>query len=148
MVDLDAGPQRLGEGGRTDGSDHELLDVHIGIGVGAAVEDVHHRHRQQVGVGSAQVLVQRQIGGIGGSLGHSQRDSEDGVGAEAGLVLSPVQVQQHLVDDALLGGVEGFQCGGDDLVDGLHRLRHPLAEVPALIAVTALHGFEGPGGGA
>ena len=42
VVDLGALAQRLAEGRRPDGRDHELLDVHVGVGVRAAVQDVHH----------------------------------------------------------------------------------------------------------
>ena len=37
--------QRLGEGRRADGHDHELLEIHAVVGVLAAVEDVHHAAR-------------------------------------------------------------------------------------------------------
>ena len=62
VVDLGPLPQRLGEGGRPDRRDHELLDVDVGVGVRATVEDVEHRHRQQVGVRAAEVAEQRQAG--------------------------------------------------------------------------------------
>ena len=86
VVDLGAPAQRLAEGRRADRRDHELLDVDVGVGVRAAVEDVHHRHRQQVRVRAAEVAEQRQLGGLGGGLGDRERDAEDRVGAEPGLV--------------------------------------------------------------
>ena len=82
VVDLGAGAQRLAEGRRADRRDHELLDVHVGVGVRAAVEDVHHRHRQQVRVRAAEVAEQAQLGGLRGGLGDRERDAEDRVGAE------------------------------------------------------------------
>ena len=94
VVGLGAPPQRLGEAGRADRHDHELLEVDVVVGVGAAVEDVHHRHRQHVGVGAADVAVQRQAELVGRGLGHGQRHAEDGVGAEAGLVVGAVEVDQ------------------------------------------------------
>ena len=48
------------EGRRADGHDHELLEVDVVVGVLAAVEDVHHRHGQDLGVGAAEVAVERQ----------------------------------------------------------------------------------------
>ena len=48
----------------------------------AAVEDVHHRHRQHVRVRAADVAEQRQVGGVGGGVGDGERDAEDRVGAE------------------------------------------------------------------
>ncbi len=37
---------------------HELLDVDVVVGVLAPVQDVHHRHRQYVGVDSPKVLIE------------------------------------------------------------------------------------------
>ena len=39
--------------------DHELLEVDLVVGVHAAVEHVHHRHRQHAGVGAAEIAPQR-----------------------------------------------------------------------------------------
>ena len=50
VVGLGAPAERLGERGRADGDDHELLEVDVVVGVHAAVEDVHHRDGEDVGV--------------------------------------------------------------------------------------------------
>jgi len=49
VVHLDPVAHRLGEGRRAVRHDHELLEVERVVGVGAAVDDVHHRHRQAIG---------------------------------------------------------------------------------------------------
>ena len=105
VVDLGAPAQRLAERLGADRGDHELLDVDVGVGVAAAVEDVHHRHGQDVGVGAAEVAEQRQAGRLGSGLGHRERDAEDGVGAELALVVGAVEAEHHAVDEALLAGV-------------------------------------------
>ena len=64
----------------------------------AAVEDVHHRYRQHVGVGAADVAVQRQLELGGGGLGDGQRHAENGVGAEPALVVRAVEVDELTVD--------------------------------------------------
>ena len=147
VVDLGALAQRLGEGGGADRRDHELLDVDVGVGVRAAVEDVHHRHRQQVRVGTADVAVERQVGAVGGGLGDGERDAEDRVGAELGLVGGGVEVEHRLVDEPLVVGLEAEDRRRDRLDDALHGLLHALAEV-ALAAVAQLDGLERAGGGA
>jgi hypothetical protein len=100
-----------------------------------------------MGVRSADVAVQRQLELGGGGLGHGQRDAEDGVGAQAGLVVGAVQVEQQPVDVALLEGVEADQGVVDLAVDVADGLEHALAAV-ALVAVAQLDGLEGAGGGA
>jgi hypothetical protein len=48
VVDLGAHPQAVAQGRRARRDDHELLEVDAVVGVRAAVEHVHHRHRQHV----------------------------------------------------------------------------------------------------
>ena len=59
--DLDAGAQRVLEPSKPGGDDHELLDVEVVVGVRAAVDDVHQRHRQRDRADAAEVAVQRQV---------------------------------------------------------------------------------------
>ena len=147
VVDLGALLERLAEGGRTDGRDHELLHVDVGVGVRAAVEDVHHRHRQQVGVGATDVAEQRQPSTHRGGPGDRERDPEDGVGAEVGLVGRAVEVEHRLVDQPLVARVEADDLRLDLVLHGADGLLGALAAV-ARTAVTQLDGLEGAGGGA
>ncbi len=112
--------------------------------MGAAVEDVHHRDRQQVGVGAADVAVEREAGRVGRGAGDRQRDAEDRVGAELCLVGGAVRVDHRLVDQALVVGVESLDGGSELLDDGVDGVLDALAAV-ALVAVPQLDGLEGTG---
>ena len=94
VVRLGAPAQRLAEARRADRHDHELLQVDRVVGVGAAVDDVHHRHRQHVRVRPADVAVQRQVELVGRGLGDGEADAEDRVRAEAGLVVGAVELDR------------------------------------------------------
>ena len=85
------------EGGQAFRHDHELLEIHRRIGVRAAVDDVHHRHGQHFGVGSAEIFEERQAELIGGGLRVRERDGEDGVRAELGFVRRAVELDHRLV---------------------------------------------------
>ena len=54
-----------------------------------------------MGVGSADVAVERQISGCAAAC-DGERDTEDGVGADLGLVVRTVEVQHRLVHQPLL----------------------------------------------
>ena len=73
MEDLCSHAEGLGEARRPHGHDHELLDINGRVRVGPAVEDVHHRHRQDIRVHPAQVAEQREPRMLGSCLGRSQR---------------------------------------------------------------------------
>ncbi len=98
VEDLGARAQRLGEARRAHRHDHELLEVDLVVGVGAAVEHVHHRHGQHVRGLAAEVAPQRQPGLRRGRLRGRQRDAEDRVRAEPGLVGGAVELDHRPVD--------------------------------------------------
>ena len=116
--------------------------------MGAAVEDVHHRHGQGLGVDAADVVVEGQVQRGGRGLGAGEGDAEDGVGAQAGLIGGAVELDEQLVDAGLVEDVAAEQGLGYLGVDVLHGAGHALAEVTALVAVTQLAGLVHAGGGA
>ena len=129
VVGLHAPTQRLGITRRPDRHDHELLQVDRVVGVGAAVDHVHHRHGKHMGVGATDVAVQRHTELVGGGLGDRQADAEDRVGAEPRLVVGAVELAQQRVDDALRHGVEAIEGVGDLAVHEADRSLHALASV-------------------
>ena len=143
-----APPYRLGQRRRADGHDHEFLEVDRVVGVLAAVDDVHHRHRQHVGRYPADVGIERQPTRIRRRLGDRQADAEDGVGAEVALVVAAVERDHRQVDLALVFGVEAEQRIGKRAVDRVHGLEHALAEIARLVAVAQFDRFVRPGRGA
>src|SRR5690606_2914116 len=106
----------------------------------AAVDDVHHRHRQDTGVRAADIAVERQVGGFGSGLGDGERDAENGVGAEAGLVRRAIELDHGLVDLDLVFGIEAADGFEDLAVDGGDGVLDALAEV-ALAAVAQFDGL-------
>ena len=103
----------------------------------AAIDDVHHRHRQGVGLDAADIAIERQVGGIGRRLGHGQRHAQDGIGAQPRLVGGAVQLDHGEVDLDLVLGIEPGQSveyftihRGDRLFDALAAIA--LAAVPQL----------------
>ena len=89
--------------------------------MGAAVDDVHQRHRQGAGADAAQVTIERQAGLLGRGLGDREADPENGVGAELGLVGAAVELDHHAVDQALVLGVEPGEQVEQVVVDRLDR---------------------------
>ena len=142
MVCLRAPLQRFGEARRADGSEHELLEVDVAVGVRAAVQHVHERHRQHVRVGTTEVAVERQLGLRRGRVGDRERNAEDGVGAETGFAFGAVQQHQLFVEEPLLVGLEPDDRVGDLRVHVLDRGTDTLAAV-ALATVAQLGGLVG-----
>ena len=119
--------------------------------MGAAVEHVHHRHRQQRRLAAAvelgEVAVERLAGVGRGRLGRRQRDAEHRVGAEAALVRGAVELDHRLVEGALLGGAGAGQRRGDLAVDVGDGAGDALAG-PGVAAVAQLDRLELAGRGA
>ena len=114
--------------------------------MGAAVDDVHHRDREDIGVGAADVAVQRKTEFLGGRLRDSEGNAEDGVRAELGLGRGAVEFDHGLVDSTLVGGHHAHDRRGNDLVDILHSLENALAAI-AGTAVAELESLVLTGGG-
>ena len=148
VVDLGAPAQGLGKGGSAHGHDHELLEVHVVVGMHTAVQDVHHGRRQKMRVRTAHVLVQRQLGSLRGGLGHGQRRAQDGVGAEGPLVLRAVGLDHGGIHHALILGLKADEHVGDLVVHMGHGIQRALAQITALVAVAQLHGLESARGSA
>ncbi len=149
VVGLGAPAQRFPEVRGADGGDHEFLEVRaLPVGVDAAVEDVEHRHGQEVGRGAAEVAVERHPGRGGRGPGHGHADAEHGIGAEPALVFGPVQGEHGPVDAGLVQGVEVPDGRGDLAVDVGDGLEDAFAQIAVLVSVPELEGLVDAGRGA
>ena len=135
MEDFRPGAQRFRERSGADRHDHEFLEIDRIVGVDAAIDDVHHRHRQEPRRGAADIAIERQAIGGGRRLGDGERHAEDGVGAEAAFVGCAVERDHGLVDLDLGLGVHAAQGVENLAVDGIDRVAHALAEIAPLVAV-------------
>ncbi len=144
VVGLDPPAQSLGEGSGADGHQHELLHVEVVGRMGATVEHVEHGHGQDVGVGPADVAVQRQVELVGRGPGHGQGHAEDGVGAQTALVVRAVEGHELSVDAPLIEGFPAFEEVGYLAVHCVDRPGDPLAG-PLRPAVAKLHRLVGAG---
>ena len=131
VVRLCAPAQRLFEGDRTVRHDHELLEVDVVVGVHAAVQHVHHRHRQLVPVDAAQVAKERQPGVVGRRLRDGERGRDDHVRAEARLGRRAVEVAEREIDFALVGCVLSDDGPGDLPPHVVDRLPNALSLIAA-----------------
>ena len=66
MEYLDAHPQRLSESLGSDRDDHELLTVHTIGGVGASIQNVHHRHWHHPRERAPEIPIERKPDRHGG----------------------------------------------------------------------------------
>ena len=126
---------------RTDGSYHELLEGDGRIRVGTAVYDVHHRHRQHVGIRTTEIAVERNLQVVGSRVGHSQGDTEDGVGAEVLLRGRTVELEHLRIDGPLVEHIHANQGRGDLLVHIPDSEQDTLAQEATLVTVTKLQGL-------
>ena len=150
MEDLGARAQRFAEVRRAHRLDHEFLDIDVIVGMFAAVEDVHHRHRHGV---LARLAV--ELGDVGVErhallgcrcLGRGQRDGENRVGAQACLVVGAIQRQHGVVESALIAGIHAQEALADLAVDGVDGLQHALAQIARLVPVAQFQRFTRAGG--
>ena len=142
MEHLGAHAQSLLEALGAYGHNHELLDVHIGAGgVSAAVEYVHHGHRQHLGIYAADIVIEAHPCGGGSSLCTGQGGAQNGIGPQTGLVGGTVYLDEHFVYRRLIQHIKAQKGLGYLTVDVLHGHLHALAAVTALVPVSQLAGL-------
>ena len=149
VEDLGSASQGFTEALETDRHHHEFLDVDRIVGVFATVDDVHHRRRQPVGPGAAEIPEQRLVAAAGRGVGCGQRAGQHRVGTEIRLVLGAVQLEHPAIDFGLVGHVEINQHVDDAIVDVVDGLADTLSEIAILcVGVSEFVGFVLSGAGA
>jgi len=109
-----------------------------------SVQDVHEGNRKDIGLlGSSNVRdvgIERDALLSGTSLGNGHGDAEDGVGTKLGLVGGSIEVNEELVDLALVLDVDVLLDKGrsDNLVHVLDSLKDALAAPLALVTIAEL----------
>src|SRR5262249_30223631 len=86
--------QRFRERLRTDRHDHELLKIHVVVGVCTPIQDVHHRDWQYLGTYTSQIPVEWELIFGCGCPGDSHRNGKHCVGTETPLVLCTIQFNE------------------------------------------------------
>ena len=114
----------------------------------AAVDDIHHRQRQDARRRAADIAIERQARRLGGRLGDRQRDAEDRIGAELRLVRRAVERDHRVVDQDLVFRLEAGQRLENIAIDRLDRLEDALAAVARLVAVAQFDRLMRAGRGA
>ena len=110
----------------------------------AAVEDVHHGRRQKMRVRTAHVLVQRQLGGLRGSLATAKEAPRMALAPSLPLFRGAVELDHQVVQSALVSSVHADDLRSDDLVHGLDRVKNTLAAVDGLVAIATLPASASP----
>ena len=141
MENFRSHPDRLALGLGSDRPDHEFLEGDWRVGMRSAVNNVHHRNRKNVGVGPADVAVERNVQGFGRRLRRRKGNAKNRVGSKLALCGSSVKGEHFHVQRALLKNVEAFERGGDDLVHVFHGLKNALSAVARLVAVAHFKRF-------
>ena len=117
------------------GQDHELLHIDAVIRMGAAVNDVHHRHGHVKRSVTAQVTIQGQTSIGCRGMGNGHGNGQYRVGAQPALVFRAVEFQHCPIDAGLVAGFHTNQLRAQDILYIAYCLQHALAAVAAGVVV-------------
>src|SRR4030095_13220269 len=141
MENLASRAQSFGERGHASWHDHELLEIYGGVGMRATVDDVHHRYRQHLGIRPTEIFEKRQAELARRRASRRQRDRENGVGAELGLVRRPIEGDHCLVKADLVESVHADHFFRDDFVHIRDSFGDTATEEPLFHSVPQLPRF-------
>jgi hypothetical protein len=145
MEDFATAAQRVREPLKAQRHDHELLDVHRIIGMRPAIDDVHHRRRQDIGAHATQIPIQRLLSIVRRSFGDGQGDSQDRVGSQLALVICTVQLHHPLVDADLVRGIPALECVRQHLIHVVDGLEDTFPKILRFVAVPQFPGLVSTG---
>ena len=141
VIALDPPSEGLRVGGGADRDNHELLKVHVVVGVSTPVDDVEHWNREHARVDTPDGAEERQAHLVGSRPGHGQGHAEDGVRAQSPFVVRTVGFDHCPVDSRLVGGIAAPDHLGQLGIDVGHRRGHALAP-PGWSAISKLDSLE------
>ncbi len=138
MKDFRPNTHGLGERFRSHRHDHEFLEINRVVRVCTAIDDIHHRHRQDMRIRTAKISVDRQPACHCRGLGDRERYAKDGVGAEPLLGWRPVKITKDAIYAQLIFCFELLQRIEYLAIDRIDGLAHALPEITFRIAVAQL----------
>ncbi len=124
MEYLSAAAQSLAERRSGNRHDHEFLDLNVVGSVSAAVEDVHHRHRQGLGVAAADVVVKRQDRASAAAFATARDTPRIAFAPNLVLFGVPSALDHSLVDRLLVESVHADNDLSDLAVDSVNSLQN------------------------
>ena len=125
-----AAAQSLTKGIHTNGLDHEFLNVDVVVGMGPAIENIHHRHWHAHGAATSQRVdmpVQRYVLAGRRSLRRCQRDRQQRVGSEPRLIFGTVQIEHASIQIELIRCVDAPKTFAYLSVDEIYRFANTSA---------------------
>ena len=141
MKDLRAHAQRLAETIRANRNNHEFLKINVVVGMRAAVNDIHHRHRQSVCAVAAEIAIQRLLSTVGGCARVGHRHRKQSISAKIRFIRRAIELDQFPIDASLVECVNAFQLAGDYVIDVRDSLQNSLAAIAFRVAIAELNGF-------
>ena len=112
------------------------------------IQDIEHRHGQDLGVDAAKVAIEGETNGVRCSSRYRQRDSENCVRAESLLVLRAIERAQACVDCCLIYGIDAKQGRSKSIVNARYYTADPFAVVTLRVIVPEFGSLAAPGGSA
>ena len=120
---------------RADRHNHKFLEVNRVVSVLTAVNNVHHRHRQNVSHCTAEITIKREFAFFSLSLSHSHRNGENGISTEVTFVFSAVEFNHGFINIDLVIGIQTGQSVINFIINIFHGFQNALTAETSFVAV-------------
>ena len=117
MKNFRAITQRFRKSRRATRHNHEFLKINRGVRMSAAVQDIHHRHRQNSRLGPAKIAKEEQIFRGRSGVRDRQGDAKQRVCPQVPFIGRAVELDQLVVDLLLVPRIPAFKSGSNLIVD-------------------------------
>ena len=107
------------------------------------VEDVHHRNREDLGIGATDVAEKGKLKSESRGLGIGEGNAENCICAKVLLGGGAIQLEHACIDVGLVGSIAADKLGSDHFVDIADGLEAALAEVALAVDAGCLLRSQG-----
>src|ERR1700680_497876 len=125
----------LTQRGSPERHDHHFLKLQRTFGVLAAVDNIHHRHRQRDCFSAAEVLKELLASCFCGGVRSRKRNTEYRVRSELGFVFCAIERDQLIIERALLVDRHTADSITNRTVDVADSLQHTFPAITFLVTV-------------
>jgi hypothetical protein len=107
----------------------------------ATVEDIHHRHWENLGVWSTEVFIKWLTDLRGSGFGAREGNGQDRIGADFFLRRGAIHSDHRFIHRDLVSGIDADEGWSEEFGDVENGFVHTLAEIFGFVAITKLDGF-------
>ena len=124
---------------------HEFLNVDWVISMLTAVQNIHHRNRQNMSHRTAKVTIKRKFAFFSLSFRNSHRNGENSISTEFAFVFSAIEFNHSFINVDLVIGIKTSQSVINSVINIFNGFQNTFSAKTGFVAITKFNSFVNTG---